>query len=202
MDEFFSDAGGEFTQHALWALWAIAFTESSFFLIPPDIPMILMAVAKPSMAYQLALICTIGSVLGAMLGYAIGMYGGRPIVEWLVSVRWFRWIFDREKFEMVESYYQKYDVWAVLVAAFTPLPYKIFTIAGGLCRIRFWPFILISIVGRAGRFFLVGTVLYFFGEQAQPLLKHFDKFLLGMLVLVAVGFFAMRYIKFSKEEKA
>lgn len=190
--------GGEFTQHALWALWIIAFAESSFFPIPPDIPFIGMGVIKPDMALTLALILTTGSVLGGAVGYAIGYYGGRPLVEWMVSTRLVGKIFSYEKFEMVESYYQKYDVWAVLVAAFTPIPYKVFTIGGGLCRIRFWPFMLVSLIGRAGRFYLVGALLYFFGHQAKILVEYFDIFLLVMLVLVILGFVSIRFLKPAK----
>ncbi|MGC9327702.1 MAG: YqaA family protein, partial [Candidatus Hinthialibacter sp.] len=140
-------------------------------------------------------------VLGGAVGYCIGYYGGRPLVEWLVRNRWIGKIFTHEKFEVVESYYQKYDFWAVLIAAFTPIPYKIFTIGGGLCRIHFWRFMLVSTIGRSGRFFIVGTLLYFFGRQAQFLVKRFDLFLAVMLVLVVIGFLAMRFLKPAPREE-
>lgn len=187
--------GGEFTQHALWALFGIAFAESSFFPIPPDIPFILMGVAKPLTAINLAVILTVGSVLGGALGYFIGLYGGRPAAEWLVAHRVFGKLFTQRHFDLVQNYYQKYDSWAVLIAAFTPIPYKVFTIGGGMCKIHFWRFMLFSLIGRAGRFFLVGTLLYYFGEQAQFLLKRMDLFLLGMLVLVILGFGAIGFLK-------
>ena len=190
--------GDEFTSHALVALFGISFAESSFFPIPPDIPFIGMGIIHPKMAYTLALIMTAGSILGAIVGYFIGLYGGRPVVEWLVSTRFGNRLFTRDMFETVETYYNKYDFWAVLIAAFTPIPYKVFTIGGGLCRINFWRFMLVSVIGRAGRFFLVGTLLYFFGEKAQPLLKHFDLFLVAMLVLVILGFVAMYFVKPAK----
>ncbi|RJP21896.1 MAG: DedA family protein [Candidatus Omnitrophota bacterium] len=192
------DPTGEFTPHALWALWLLAFAESSFFPIPPDIPYILMGIAKPSVSLYLALILTVGSVLGGAVGYFIGLYGGRPLVEWLISTRFIGRLFSHEKFEMVESYYNRYDVWAVLIAAFTPIPFKIFTIGGGLCRIRFWRFMAVAAIGRAGRFFLVGAFLFFLGERAQFILRHFDKFLILMLVLVVLGFAAMRFLKPAK----
>jgi len=187
--------GGELTHNAVTALWCLAFAESSFFPIPPDIPYIFMGVLKPEKAFFLAFVLTTGSVLGGACGYAIGLYGGRPFVEWLVTTRFIGRIFTHEKFEMVEAMYQKYDVWAVLIAAFTPIPYKVFTIGGGLCRIRFWPFMLTSLVGRAGRFYIVGFLLYFFGEKAQFLLKNFDLFLAAMLALGVLGFVALRYMK-------
>lgn len=186
---------GQFTENAYWMLGFIAFIESSFFPIPPDIPFILMSIIQPQSAIVLAAICSVGSVLGGALGYCIGLFGGRPFVEWMLNKPWINWLFSREKFETVEGLYQRYDAWAVLIAAFTPLPYKVFTIAGGLCRIHFWRFMLFSMLGRAGRFFLVGTLLYFFGEYAAPLVKRFDLFLLVMLVMVVLGFFAIKFVK-------
>ena len=190
--------GEEFTDHAVIALAAISFIESSFFPIPPDIPFILMGVAQPHTALYLAFVLSFSSVLGGALGYWIGLFGGRPFVEWLVSKPFIRPIFSHEKFEIVESYYQKYDAWAVLIAAFTPIPYKVFTIGGGLCRIHFWRFMLMSLIGRSARFFLVGTTLYFFGEQAQFLLKRFDLFMAAMVVLVILGFVAIGLLKWKK----
>ena len=187
--------GSEFTPYALWALFGIAFAESSFFPIPPDIPFILMGVARPNTAYHLAFLLSIGSVLGGACGYAIGYYGGRPLVEWLVSTSLIGRIFSHEKFETVEHYYQKYDFWAVLIAAFTPLPYKVFTIGGGLCRIAFGRFMLVSLIGRASRFFLVGTMLYFWGHHAHFILSRFDLFLIAMLILGILGFLAMGLMK-------
>lgn len=185
----------EFTDHALWSLAVISFAESSFFPIPPDIPFIFMGVIQPESAYLLAAILSVSSVLGGGLGYFIGLFGGRPFVQWLTHSPWTRWMFGPEKFAKVEALYQKYDVWVVLAAAFTPIPYKVFTIAGGLCRIPFWRFMLVSLIGRAGRFFLVGTVLYFFGEQAKPLLQRFDIFMAVMVLLVILGFVSLRFIK-------
>jgi len=184
----------EFTRHAYWALWGLAFAESSFFPIPPDIPFIFMGIAKPPAAFFLATIMTIGSVLGGAMGYAIGFYGGRPLVNWMVENRWVQKVFSRRQFEMVESQYNRYDVWAVLIAAFTPIPYKVFTIGGGLCRISFWRFMAASTLGRAGRFFLVATLLYWFGASAQFILRNFDIFLIVMLILVVLGFAVLRYL--------
>ncbi|MDP8244118.1 MAG: YqaA family protein [Candidatus Hinthialibacter antarcticus] len=184
----------QFTDNALVSLGVLSFAESSFFPIPPDIPFILMGVIQPDSAYLLATILTVTSVLGGALGYAIGRFGGRPFVTWLVNSPWTNWIFNQEKFDKVEGLYNKYDVWVVLAAAFTPIPYKVFTIAGGLCRIPFWRFMLASLVGRAGRFYLVGSILYFFGEQAKPLLHRFDLFLAAMLVLGIFGFISLRFI--------
>ena len=110
-------------------------------------------------------------------------------------------MFSQEKFNKVEGLYNQYDVWVVLLAAFTPIPYKVFTIAGGLCRIPFWRFMLVSLIGRAGRFFLVGTILFFFGEQAKPLLSRFDLFLAAMLVIGILGFVSIKFIGPKKKSE-
>jgi membrane protein YqaA with SNARE-associated domain len=125
----------------------------------------------------------------------IGLFGGRPLVKWLVNTRFVGRIFSEDKFTMVEAYYKRYDVWAVLIAAFTPIPYKVFTIGGGLCEIHFWKFMMVSLIGRAGRFFIVGGLLYFFGEEAQFIVKNMDKFMLVMLILLIGGFVAIKYLK-------
>lgn len=189
----------QFTDNALVSLAVLSFSESSFFPIPPDIPFILMGVIQPESSYLLATILTVTSVLGGALGYAIGLYGGLPVVNWLVNSPWTKWIFSQEKFDKVVGLYNRYDVWVVLVAAFTPIPYKVFTIAGGLCRIPFWRFMLASLIGRAGRFYIVGSILYFFGEQAKPYLHRFDLFLGVMLVLGILGFVAIRFIGPKKD---
>lgn len=190
----------EFTSHAYTALFCIAFAESSFFPIPPDIPFIMMGIVKPELSLYLALLLSIASVLGGALGYFIGFFGGRPLVEWMVQSRWIRPIFNQQKFEMVEEYYQKYDVWAVLVAAFTPIPYKVFTIGGGVCRIHFWRFMLASLIGRSGRFFLVGSLMYLYGDYAKSLVQYFDVFLVVMLILVVLGFAAMKFLYPAKKQ--
>lgn len=191
---------GEFTHNAFAALWFLAFAESSFFPIPPDIPFIMMGAMKPNLALFMAFLLSSASVIGGGVGYAIGRFGGRPVVEWLIHTRFFGRIFTQEKFDMVEAFYQKYDVWAVLIAAFTPIPYKVFTIGGGLCEINFWKFMLVSLIGRSGRFFLVGGLLYYFGDQAQILVKNFDKFLIGMLILGILGFVAIKFLAPAKKK--
>jgi membrane protein YqaA with SNARE-associated domain len=190
---------GAFTQNAFLALWLLAFAESSFFPIPPDFIFIPMGAIQPDKAFLMAFLLTTASVLGGALGYSIGLFGGRPIVTWLVNTRFVGKIFNQEKFDMVEDYYKRYDFWAVLIAAFTPIPFKVFTIGGGLCRINFWKFMIVATLGRAGRFFLVASLLYFFQEQAGILVKNFDKFLIVMTLLLIAGFFVMKYIKPGKK---
>ena len=173
------------TPYAPLALFIITFWESSFFPLPPDPLLIAMAVAEPQDAPLFALICTTASVLGAALGYFIGKKGGRPIVYRL---------FKEKKVRAAERLYQRYDVWAVGAAAFTPIPYKVFTITAGIAELRFWPFMLVSIVGRGARFFLLGMLVYFFGPQIQNIIdQYFELLTISFLVLIVLGFVAVKY---------
>ena len=173
------------TPYAPLALFIITFWESSFFPIPPDPLLIAMAVAEPANAPLFALICTTASVLGAALGYFIGKKGGRPIV--------YR-IFKEKKVQAAEGLYQRYDVWAVGAAAFTPIPYKVFTITAGIAQLRFWPFMLVSVLGRGARFFLLGMLVYFFGPQIQNAIdQYFELLTVSFLALVVLGFVAVKY---------
>ena len=173
------------TPYAPLALFIITFWESSFFPIPPDPLLIAMAVAEPQNAPLFALIATTASVLGAVLGYFIGKKGGRPIVYKL---------FKEKKVRAAEGLYQRYDVWAVGAAAFTPIPYKVFTITAGIAELRFWPFMLVSVVGRGARFFLLGMLVFFFGPQIQNAIdQYFELLTISFLVLIVLGFVAVKY---------
>lgn len=173
------------TPYASLALFILAFWESSFFPLPPDPLLIAMAVADPERAPLYALICTTASVLGAMLGYFIGKKGGRPVVNKL---------FKEKRVRAAEQLYQRHDVWAVGAAAFTPIPYKVFTITAGIARLRFWPFVLVSIVGRGARFFLVGLAVYFFGPAIQSAIdQYFELLTISFLALLILGFITVKY---------
>ncbi|CAN5909065.1 YqaA family protein [soil metagenome] len=173
------------TPYAPLALFIITFWESSFFPLPPDPLLIAMAVAEPANAPLFALIATTASVLGAALGYFIGKKGGRPIIHRL---------FNEKKVKAAEKLYQRYDVWAVGAAAFTPIPYKVFTITAGIAELRFWPFMLVSVFGRGARFFLLGMLVYFFGPQIQNVIdQYFELLTISFLVLLVLGFVAVKY---------
>ncbi len=172
------------TKYAVPALFILAFAESSFFPIPPDVLLIAMAVAVPLKAFRFAAVCSIGSVLGGGLGYLIGLKGGRPLLK-----RWFK----SEKIRLVENYYHKWDVWAVGVAGFTPIPYKVFTISAGVFELNFLRFILTSVVSRSARFFLVALLFYFFGETLRDLFeKYFALLTVAFFVLLFLGFYFIR----------
>lgn len=168
------------------ALFVLAFFESSFFPLPPDALMIPLAVANVRFALGFAAITTAGSLLGAMLGYYIGLKGGRPLLNRF---------FSEDKVLFVEHQYQKRDVWAVAIAGFTPIPYKIFAIGAGAFHLNFLRFMLASLVGRAGRFFLVGLLITIFGEPIQAAIDDYlDVLALGFVVLLVVGFFAIKLL--------
>lgn len=173
------------TPYAPLALFILSFWESSFFPLPPDPLLIAMAVADPSRAPFFALVCTVASVTGAMLGYLIGKVGGRPVVHRL---------FKEEKVRAAEKLYQRYDVWAVGAAAFTPIPYKVFTITAGIAQLRFWPFVLVSTLGRGARFFLLGMAVFFFGPAIQNAIdQYFELLTVSFLVLLVLGFLTVKY---------
>ena len=173
------------TPYASLSLFILAFWESSFFPLPPDPLLIAMAIADPTRAPLYALICTAASVLGATLGYLIGRKGGRPVVNRL---------FKEKRVLAAERLYQRYDVWAVGAAAFTPIPYKVFTITAGIAGLRFWPFVLASVIGRGTRFFFIGLAVYFFGPAIQNAIdQYFELLTVSFLALVILGFITVKY---------
>lgn len=162
-----------------------SFIESFFLLPPPDILLITMDLANPSKALYYAFICTIASALGGGIGYAIGYWGGRPAFNWMFRKK------GKEQFEAVEKLYEKYGVTAVLLAAFTPIPYKVFTIASGILSMNFWKFMLASFIGRGGRFFLVSIVLMLFGEA----IKQYIEWVILAVTVFCILFFVILYKK-------
>ncbi len=179
------------TPHGAWALFGISFAESSFFPVPPDLLQIALSVATPAKSFLFATICLVGSILGAVLGYCLGLWGGRPLMHKF---------FSQTKVELVESYFHKYDIWAIGIAGFTPIPYKIFAVSGGAFKINFKKFILVSILSRGARFYLVASLLYFFGESIRGALLHnLNLFGIGFAGLLIGGFLIMGLL--SKKQK-
>ena len=168
----------------LW-LFVVAFIESSVFPIPPDVLLIGMGVANPHLSFLYATICTVGSVMGGMLGYCIGYYGGRPIAIKL---------FKEQRVLAAERIYQKYDIWAVAIAGFTPVPYKVFTILTGVMEAKFWRFVVVSALSRGARFFMVAVLLFFFGESIKGFLdKYFGWLTIALFAGIIGGFLAVGY---------
>lgn len=165
----------------------------SFFLVPPpDFLLITMDLNKPSLALYYALICTLSSAVGGAIGYAIGKWFGRPAFDWIFSGLQKRGNNKaKEYFDKVETLYNKYGSWAVFFAAFTPIPYKVFTIASGILKMNFLGFMLASFLGRGGRFFIVSIVLMLFGEK----IKDNIELVILLTTLVIILFFVILYKK-------
>ncbi|MCA9471298.1 MAG: DedA family protein [Nitrospira sp.] len=180
------------TPHARVALFLIAFAESSFFPIPPDVLLIAMGVGSPAHSLMFAAICLIGSVMGGMLGYAIGMG-----IWASISGLFFSYIpgFTPEVFEKVSTLYRDNAFWAVFAAGFSPIPYKVFTIAAGATQINFLTFVVASLFSRGLRFFLIGGALKLFGPSVKQILeKYFDLFSIVFLVLLIGGFMLVKIL--------
>lgn len=181
------------SNNSLLILLVLSFAESSFFPIPPDTLMIPLALVNPKMAIFYALLTTISSVIGGVFGYFIGAKGGRPLVQKIIK---------EKKLYQVKILYQKYDVWAVLVAGFSPIPYKIFTIAAGLFELDLRRFIIASFLGRGGRFFLVGGLIFIYGEKIKYFLTHYLEWaIVGLTILLIGGFVVLNKILKKQKNK-
>jgi membrane protein YqaA with SNARE-associated domain len=166
--------------HGAVALFVIAFAESSFFPIPPDVLLIPLCIGEPRLALWFATVCSVGSVLGGMAGYGIGYYGGRPLVKRLFSAR---------KLAAVESYYDRYEAWAIGIAGLTPLPYKLFTLSAGAFAIELRTFFVASVLSRSLRFFAVSALLYVYGQPIRDFIeRYFNVVSIAFVVLLVLGF--------------
>ncbi len=203
--QIFSGMSEYFTSLGTYGLALNSFIESFFLVPPPDFLLIALDLAKPEKALFYALICTIASALGGVVGYLIGKFGGRPVFIWILqafnrtnkdekiaSLEKRRKLKDSlQKFYEVEKMYNKWGVHAVFFAAFTPIPYKVFTIASGILNMNVWAFFLASFIGRGARFFIVSTVLMIFGEK---IIEHLNLIII-LATLVIIVFFAILYKK-------
>jgi len=178
------------TPYALPVLFIIAFVESSFFPIPPDILLIAMVVASPIGWFRFAFVCSVGSVLGGMFGYLIGYQFMDLIGNRIVAFYHFQ-----EKWGKIGLLYDKYNAWAVAAAGFTPLPYKVFTLSAGAFKINFPTFVLASALSRSARFFIVAALMYKFGPPFKILIeKYFNIFTIVFMILLVLGFFILKII--------
>jgi membrane protein YqaA with SNARE-associated domain len=178
------------TPYGAWALFLLAFAESSFFPIPPDVLLIALAISIPTRALKYAMICTVGSLVGGVVGYGIGLYGfetiGRPIVEFYNG---------QEIMQGIKERYDQYGFFGVLAAAVTPLPYKIFTISSGMFKFDFSQFMLASIIGRSLRFFAVAALIWKFGAPIKGFIdRYFNLLAILFFVLLVGGFLVIKYL--------
>ena len=178
------------TPYGSWALFLLAFCESSFFPIPPDVLLIALAVAIPKRSLRYAMICSAGSVLGGCLGYLIGWQFMAGIGERIIAFYGLT-----QKIDYIQSLYMAYDAWAIGIAGFTPIPYKVFTISAGAFHINFMVFVIASLVSRSARFFLVGGLIYIFGPKIKAFIdKYFNVLAVAFTVLLVVGFVVIKFV--------
>lgn len=154
-------------RHAPRYLAALSFAESSFFPVPPDVMLAPMAVARPRLGLRFAAIATIFSVLGGILGYALGFIAFEWALPWLEELGF------GEDIELARAWFAQWGVWVVLVAGFSPIPYKVFTVTAGALMMPLLPFIIASLVGRGARFFAVAWVMAWAGPRAEPVLRPY-----------------------------
>lgn len=151
------------SEWALVLLALVAFSESIFFPIPPDPLLLAIGIADPSMAIWAAALATLASVAGGIVGHYLGRRVGRPLLYRFVS---------EDKVARAEALFERYGAWAILAAAITPIPYKVFTILAGVMNLRMRPFLLASLVGRSIRIMTVGVLIYLFGESVRDFIDH------------------------------
>lgn len=175
---------------ALWLLALVSFTESSFFPIPPDVMLIPLVLAAPTRAWRIAAVCTVASALGGGFGYLIGIgafeAAGRPLLEFYGYLH---------QYEEFQALYEEWGIWIVSAGGFTPLPYKVITITSGVMQLDFTTFMLVSVISRGLRFFIVAALLWYFGEP----IRRFIEANLGLLAtlffaLLLGGFIVIRFL--------
>lgn len=179
------------------ALFLFAFAESSFFPIPPDVLLIALCLGAVARSFRFAAICTAGSILGALLGYSIGLFVWQNTAGEYTAIAqfFFDHVFSEEAFEKVGALYDQYNFWIVFTAGFTPLPYKLFTISGGLFHINLLMFIIASIISRGLRFFLIAGLIWKFGAPIKGFIdKYFNLLAIAFTVLLVGSFFLLGYI--------
>ena len=176
------------TKYGTPALFLLAVAESSFFPIPPDVLLMALSLSIPKKAFRYALVCTVGSVLGGILGYFLGL------AFWEAAKGILFHYIDQDGFEVVREYFNQYEGWAIAVAGLTPIPYKVFTITAGFLRANIFVFIGASILARGARFFAVAALIYLFGPQIKRFIdKYFNLLTIVFTVLLIGGFVLLKY---------
>ena len=177
------------TPYGTWALFILAFSESSFFPIPPDVLLIALSVVLPKKSLRYALVCSVGSILGGCFGYLIGWHFMATVGD--AIIRFYGLI---DKYEYIQQLYSLYDAWVVGIAGFTPIPYKVFTITAGAFRINFVVFLVASAVSRSARFFIVGGLIYLFGPKIESFIeRYFNPLAIAFVILLILGFVVIKF---------
>ena len=179
------------SREAVPALAAVSFIESSVFPLPPDLMLIPMCLAEREKAFRFAFICTVASVIGGLLGYAIGYFFYATIGTWILNLYggadgWY---------EKMKALFDQYGALIILVKGLTPFPFKVLTILSGMLKFSLPLFFITSVVARGGRFFLVAGLIYVYGETIRGFLeKHLDTVLLVFFALIVGGFVALKFL--------
>jgi membrane protein YqaA with SNARE-associated domain len=169
-------------RHATKLLCVVSFAESSFFPIPPDVMLAPMSLSQPEKAFRFALLTTVASVLGGILGYCIGYFLFDNIEPWLKTTHYW------SNYLQAKNWFELYGFWAIFVAGFSPIPYKVFTIAAGAMNMAFLPFVVASAIGRGGRFFLVALLLAAGGNKLESKLRNYmDRIGWASVALIVAG---------------
>ena len=178
------------TRYGVPALAAISFAESSFFPIPPDPLLMALSLGKPKKAFWYALVSTVMSVLGGIAGYFIGW------ALWdILSGFFFAYVFSPESFKYVGSLYKQNAFLAILGAAITPIPYKVFTVSAGVFHVNLLYLIVASALGRSSRFFIEAGLIYFFGEKIRSFIdKYFNLLLTVFFILIVLGVLIVKFL--------
>ena len=172
------------------ALFWVSFAESSFFPIPPDAMLIPMVLANRAKAWYFAGIATVGSILGGILGYAIGYFVYETLGQWVINLYGLS-----SQFDAYRAAYNEWGLWIILIKGLTPIPYKLVTIASGAAAFDIWVFIAASIVTRGARFFMVAALLYWFGEPIREFIeRRLTLLTTAFVVLLVGGFVVIRYL--------
>lgn len=168
-------------KNAIWFLGGMSFIESIFWPIPVDVMLAPMSLAKPDKAYHYAWVATVTSVSGAAVGYLLGATLYDPVVVPLMEL-----LGAMDKMLIAQSWFEEYGVWVIFIAGFTPIPYKVFTVTAGLLGMAFIPFMLVSVVGRGARFFLVSALMAKGGEPMEEKIKYYVEYIGWAVVAIAV----------------
>jgi membrane protein YqaA with SNARE-associated domain len=171
--------------YALWLMGAVSFAESSFFPIPPDVMLIPMSLARPQRAWLSALICTVTSVAGGLVGYAIGALLYDSVGQWLINLYGYG-----DKVDAFRASYAEYGAWIILLKGLTPIPYKLVTITSGFANYNLLLFVVFSIIARGGRFFIVAILLNRYGTWIREVIEK----RLGLWVAVGAGVIVIGFI--------
>tara|TARA_B100001250_G_scaffold319732_1_gene282567 strand:+ start:55 stop:639 length:585 start_codon:yes stop_codon:yes gene_type:complete len=172
-----------------WFLVIISFAESSFFPIPPDVLLIPMVLANRLRAWFYALICTLSSVIGGIVGYLIGYLFYSNIGSLIVDFYGLS-----NAFESFENYYIQWGIWIVLGAGFTPFPFKFITIASGVFGLNIFLFIIVAIIARGLRFYLISSLLFIFGDKIKNLIDKYFNLLVSLFFILLIG--SILFLKF------